>query len=86
MVSKLLNFDFSQAGVLVSPLASLTESVHPRLALSAPGKELDLLASEVNPGVELKPPVEALLTNLPVLSLPSHLVHQARTLVFVFNF
>jgi len=61
---------------LVSPLASLTDSVHPRLTLGAPGKELDQLASEVDPGVEVKPPVEALLANLPVLSIPSHLVHQ----------
>merc|ERR1719234_2232563 len=71
------------AGVMVSPLASLTESVHPRLTLgAAPGNDLDQLQSSEGEVpisgavVDLKPPVEALLANLPLLSLPSHLVHQ----------
>ena len=65
---------------MVSPLASLTDSVHPRLTLAAlGGKELDQPVSE-----EMKPPVEDLLLNLPVLSLPPHLVHQARSFVGLF--
>ena len=72
-----------QDGFLVSPLTSLTDSVHPRLTLGAPGKELEKLSLELTVG-EKKPPVEALL-NLPVLSLPSHLVHQARSLVCLFQ-
>ena len=72
-----------QDGFLVSPLTSLTDSVHPRLTLGAPGKELEKLSLELTVG-EKKPPVEALL-NLPVLSLPSHLVHQARPPVCLFQ-
>ena len=72
-----------QDGFLVSPLTSLTDSVHQRLTLGAPGKELEKLSLELTVG-EKKPPVEALL-NLPVLSLPSHLVHQARSLVSSFQ-
>ena len=72
-----------QAGVFVSPLASMADSVHPRLTLGAPGKELDQLSLE-STGGEKKPALEALL-NLPVLSLPSHLVHQARSLVSSFQ-
>ena len=71
-----------QAGVLVSSLTSLTDKVHPRLTLGAPGNELEELSLGVKSlgEGEMKPaPVEALL-NRPVLSLPSHLVHQARAL------
>jgi len=64
------------AGVLVSPLASLGDSVHPRLTLGAPGRELDHQLSLESTGGEKKTPVEALLLDLPVISLPSHLVHQ----------
>lgn len=71
-----------QAGVLVSPLASLGDSVHPRLTLGAPGKEQLPLEST---GGEKKTPVEALLLDLPVISLPSHLVHQARSRVCLFQ-
>ena len=72
---------------MVSPLASLTDSVHPRITLGAPGNELEELSLETKPlgGGEVKPaPVEALL-NRPVLSLPSHLIHQARALFVLFK-
>lgn len=74
-----------QAGVLVSPLASLGDSVHPRLTLGAPGRELDQQLSLGSTGGEKKTPVEALLLDLPVISLPSHLVHQARSRVCLFQ-
>ena len=57
---------------MVSPLASLGDSVHPRLTLGAPGRELDQQLSLGSTGGEKKTPVEALLLDLPVLSLPSH--------------
>ena len=60
----------------------MADSVHPRLTLGAPGKKLDQLSLE-STGGEKKPALEALL-NLPVLSLPSHLV-QARSLFVCFK-
>ena len=70
-----------QAGVLVSPLSSLADSVHPRSTLAPPGKELDQLSLEVKSmtGGEVEPPVEALV-NLPLLSLPSNILQQVRSL------
>ena len=71
-----------QAGVLVSPLSSLADSVHPRSTLAPPGKELDQLSLEVKSplaGGEVEPLVEALV-NLPLISLPSNILQQVRSL------
>ena len=71
-----------QAGVLVSPLSSLADSVHPRSTLAPPGKELDQLSLEVKSpmaGGEVEPLVEDLV-NLPLLSLPSNILQQVRSL------
>ena len=71
-----------QAGVLVSPLSSLADSVHPRSTLAPPGKELDQLPLEVKSplaGGEVEPLVKDLV-NLPILSLPSNILQQVRSL------
>ena len=71
-----------QAGVLVSPLSSLADSVHPRSTLAPPGKELDQLSLEVKSplaGGEVEPLVGALV-DLPILSLPSNILQQVRSL------
>ena len=67
---------------MVSPLSSLADSVHPRSTLAPPGNELDQLSLEVKSplaGVEVEPLVEALV-NLPLLSLPSNVLQQVRSL------
>ena len=71
-----------QAGVLVSPLSSLADSVHPRSTLAPPGNELDQLSLEVKSplaGGEVEPLVGALV-NLTILSLPSNIIQQVRSL------